>query len=283
MQVSAVQLSGVAAVLLALSACGIDSIWLPLTALGSANLLSLAAGLALVRSDGNGEAAVLPPTRHLLRLGTWLLLAIQGDQVSGFVGAALLAALAGAGAVGHVEAARQLAQPVFVLAIGLQSVLRPRVMSAAQRADSYAARHYSSIYGAALGVAGLGYALLVGVPWPGSPLVGLFPNAFDLDGMLFSFILVTTVAVFCPILAVQAIGARRERDVVRVNLTNQVFFLGTIAALGATVGAVVMPIASAVYLVTWLVRFRPVLKRIYIQDVTTMASGCAASPASARH
>jgi O-antigen/teichoic acid export membrane protein len=229
--------------------------------------------LAAARLASAGEAHAPPRARSVLRLGGWLVMANQGDQLGNFVGIALLGSLAGATAVGEFEAARQLAQPLFVVATGLMAVLRPRVMSAAQHADEPTARRFSAVYAALLAVCGVGYALVAGVQWPGNPLVDVFPNAFRLDWMLPALSVATAVAFFTPMLGIQAISARREREMTWVNTTNQVVYIGAVAALAVPLGALAMPAASALNSFVLFARFRPLLRRIYLGPATVPASG----------
>jgi O-antigen/teichoic acid export membrane protein len=270
MQVSVVQLAVALAALGAAAAAGVAPLWVPFTALALANVVSLAVGAALAWHDGSRARRPPPPARSLARLGGWLVLSTQGEQIAGFAAAALLGALAGAASVGQFEAARQLAQPLFVVSVGVQSVLRPRVMAAARAGDEAEGRRYSLVFAAVVVACGATYALVAGVPWPGNPLVALFPNAFELRGMVTAFVLASTLAFVLPILAVQAIAAGRHRDIVRINLTNHAVYLVCVVALARSVGALAIPIASALYCVLWLVRFRPVMRAIYRNEIATI-------------
>ncbi len=263
-QVSAVQLVVAATVLGALWASDVPHLVIPFTALAAANAASLVAGLLLARRGRTHHTpAEVPPLRGLLRLGGWLVLSTQADQVAGFVGIVVLGALAGASSVGEYEAARQLAQPLFVLSGALISVLRPRVMAAAQHADAHAARRTTTTYVALLGAAGIGYAVVAGTRWPGNPLVGWFPNAYASNWLLATLVVATAAAFVQPIFGIQAIAARREKDLVRISMTNQFVYVGAVAALSGPLGAVAMPVASLLNTATWLARFRGVLRRIY--------------------
>lgn len=264
MAVSAVQLVVAATVVVGLHALGVNALWVPFTALATANLVSSGAGLLLAHLDAGGAAHRPPAARSVARVGGWLVMATQADQIGNFVGIALLGSLAGAAAVGEFEAARQLAQPLFVVATGLMAVLRPRVVAAAQQVDERSARHYSGVYAALLGACGLGYALVAGVQWPGNPLADLFPNAYRSAWMLPSLALATSAAFVIPMLGIQAISARREREMVKLNVSNQVVYIGAVGAFASTLGAPAMAAASVLNSLVLFARFRPLLRRIYV-------------------
>jgi hypothetical protein len=138
-------------------------------------------------------------------------------------------------------------------------------MAAAQHADEREARRYSGFYAALLGACGLGYAVVAGVQWPGNPLVDLFPNAYRSPWMLPSLAVATSLAFVIPMLGIQAISARREREMVRVNVTNQAVYVGAVGALASPLGSMAMPAASALNSLVLFARFRPLLRRIYVK------------------
>ena len=110
---------------------------------------------------------------------------------------------------------------------------------------------------------GAGYALFVGVGWPGNPVARAFPNAFAQTGLLPALVAAAAVSFLIPLLGYQAIATGRARELVRLSLSNQVVYLVTIAVLAAPLGALAVPSASFAYAVTWCVRFRSVSARIY--------------------
>jgi O-antigen/teichoic acid export membrane protein len=191
------------------------------------------------------------------------MLSGQAEQISGFVGIAILGHLAGVVAVGQYEAARQLAQPLFVLSTGMQSVFRPRLMSATRRRDRPLAARLSRAFMAALGVAGLVATLTVGIPWAGNPLVEYFPNAFAQRGLYSALLIASTLAFSIPIFAFQAIAARRERSLLRLTSTTTLVYVGLVAVLAQPLGSLAMPVASLGNTIVWLLRFRPLFGSIF--------------------
>lgn len=263
MQVSAVQLAVAVSAVAAMVALGVDPLFVPFSALALANAVSLGAGLLFAHLDRGTRSSRPPAVRSVLRLGYLLLVSTGSEQLGAFIGVAMLGVISGATAVGQFEAARQLSQPMYVLSTGLQSVIRPRVMRTARHADRPGALRYTGIYAATLGMCGLGYALVAGVDWPGNPVARAFPNAFTQAGLLPALIVGAAVAFMIPLLSYQAISTGHERELVRISLTNQVIYLGVIALAAPSLAALALPLASLLYSVTWCLRFRPVMRRIY--------------------
>jgi O-antigen/teichoic acid export membrane protein len=263
MQVSVVQLVAAVASLVALRVLGVAAIAIPLAALAIANLLSLSFGVLVARHDGEEGDPAAPPLGGLVRLGGWLVIGTQSEQLGNFVAVALLGAIAGAAPVGQLEAARQLTQPLFVLAIGIQSVLRPRVMAAAQHGDRASARRLIVGYASVIAACGLAYLVVAGARWPHNPLVELFPNAYDQPGMVAAFIGATVVALIMPMIGIQAIATGQHRSIARLSVSNQVVYLGGVLLLAGSIGALAVPAATVLYVATWALRFLPTLRRIY--------------------
>ncbi|MEZ5261394.1 MAG: lipopolysaccharide biosynthesis protein [Acidimicrobiia bacterium] len=261
---SAVQLTAALGAVFGLHAAGVAPLAIPLTALAAANAASAAFGAWRAHRAAGGErAASRPPPRQLFAFGKWMALSSQFEQLGGFVGMVLLATIAGSAAVGELEAARQLAQPLFVLAGGMLAVLRPRVMVAANRRDRAVAARVSLAYVGVLLSCGVLAAALLGWPWALNPLADWFPNAYAHAGVLAALFIATSAAFSTYILAAQLISARRERALVRITSLNQLVYCGAVAALAAPFGAMAMPIASLAHSAAWFGRARPVLRGIY--------------------
>ena len=171
--------------------------------------------------------------------------------------------IVGTEALGHYEAARLLAQPMMVLAFGLQSVLRPGVMDAAMRRDVHTARRLREPSSGSCRSPPVSYGLVAGVQWPGNPLPGLFPNAYQLQWIVLAMILAVAFQQSTGIFSLQAIAARRERDLVRLQVPNSPVYPTTAALLAGPLGAYAMAVGIVADRLTWWIRFRPILTRIY--------------------
>ncbi len=181
--VSAMQLIAVLLALLGLELAGVGREWIPMGALATANAVSLAFGLAIVARVHPGGRIDLVAS-ELYRTGGWLVtsgFAIVGGQVSSIV---LITILAGASYAGFAQAAIILAQPLFVVANGLGSVLNPRIMEAAGVGNERDARGHSRAYSWLMVAASAGLLLAIGIEWSFSPMPDLFPNAYSTNGLL---------------------------------------------------------------------------------------------------
>jgi len=212
--VSAAQLLGVVVALLALAASGVAPVWQPFGALALANAASLAVGFGLGRAGGDELPRLsLPP---LLRSGRWLLLAELAPTGAGFGSSVVITHLAGAAALGHAEAARIVAQPVFVLAVGLSAVLGPRSMEAAAAGSRRAADRIALPFWGVLAAAGGAYGLAASQSWPHSPLVALVPQAYVLGGGLVALWVVAHLLLGAAFpLRSELLGAGRESAAAR--------------------------------------------------------------------
>jgi O-antigen/teichoic acid export membrane protein len=120
----------------------------------------------------------------LLKSGALLLFVGMLPSAVGVLVGVILALVSGPDALGYLEAARIVAQPILVFAIGLSAVLGPRSMRAARaRARGEARRLARQFGGAVLGL-GIVYAAIVGFPNPLNGLAWLIPKAYTVPGVV---------------------------------------------------------------------------------------------------
>jgi O-antigen/teichoic acid export membrane protein len=154
----------------------------------------------------------------------------------------LIVKLAGPEALGLAEAARVAAQPILVLAVGLNAVLGPRGMEAASLRDRPMAHRAQRIYLTLIATMGAGYLLIVGHAWVGNPMVYLVPVAYSVSGL----VAVTIVAHILTAASVQysseLMGGRKEIELTKISfLVSPVLLLGS--ATAAVTGAFARPIS----------------------------------------
>ena len=180
--VSLVRLGVVSVVLVAGWMAGVSPGLLPFGSLAAGDLCALTFSLLIVRPRRGTRPGYT--ARRLMRSGKWLLLGASMGPAAGFVVSLLVTNLADAAALGLAEAARIVAQPVLVLALGLAAVLRPASMEAAIGGDRPQARRLSRRLVLGLALATLLYLGAVSLPESINPLQALVPKAFILPGLV---------------------------------------------------------------------------------------------------
>ncbi len=260
--VSAVQLGAVLALIALLTIGGVAEAWVPFGALAGANVVSLAVGLAAVARHRPVAAPVALHLGPLVRSGRWLLVAGAAPAAGGFVASALVAAIAGSAALGYAEAARVVAQPVLVLATGLQAVIGPRSMEAGASRDKASASRHARLFAALVVGASLAYIALVGFDVVWNPAGYLVPKAYVVDGLVAISIVATMAAVIGVPPMSELIGGRREVPLAMVEAVG-----GSVrGAAGATAGwldSFAIPWSLAAYAVVRLAGFGWILRPLY--------------------
>jgi O-antigen/teichoic acid export membrane protein len=219
----------------------IPTAWLPFGALAAANMASLTVGALTAVGTSTSETFEGLRFPDLVRSGSWLVGSGSLAPLSGFIASAMVANLASAEALGHAEAARIVAQPVWVLAVGLSAVLGPRSIEAAQKRDHRAARHVSRIFSIALALLGFASVLWFGFAWVGNPFYQLVPVAYAVSGLVVFTILAELPRAWAFPFRSEVLGGGRERDLLAVEGGGALFKLA--AGGGAPfVGAFAIPL-----------------------------------------
>jgi O-antigen/teichoic acid export membrane protein len=250
--VSLVQLSAVVASLAVFHEAGVPELWRPFGALALANAVSLSVGVILVWREVHASSLPRYEARALMGSGRWLLVLELATTAATFLSSVLIIRLANAEALGHAEAARIVAQPMFVLMVGLLAVLGPRSMEAGAARDYQRARSIARPFTVLLVAAGLTYSALTAVPWWGNPFGALVPKAYDLSGLVLASVLGYVVVGLVFPYRSELFGARQERRLPRIAI------LAGIAQLVVTVSAVWLeafarPLSGTVFaLVLWV-------------------------------
>jgi O-antigen/teichoic acid export membrane protein len=181
--VSAVQFATIIAGLIGLESLGVPTSWIPFGSLALANAVSLGVGLFLAKHP-EGQLSRRLKARELARSGRWLLIVGAAPSAASFVAAALVARLASPATLGYAEAARIVAQPLLVVALGLSAVLGPRSMEAAALRDVSEAHRIRRIFVGIAVLTGSVYFAVVGFTWRGNPLAALLPSAYVVGGLV---------------------------------------------------------------------------------------------------
>ncbi len=215
--VSGVQLAGVAAGIGVLWGLDVERAWIPFGSLALANTLSLSVGLFLARSPRTAAGDSLR-FGELALSGKWLVIRAATPATLAFVAANILSEIAGPTVYGYAEAARQVAQPITVLSVGLMAILGPRAVRAGSLADAVAgSKNRRSFVGLML-VAGVVYAGVAGFDWFLNPRAWLVPAAFEVEGLVIATVVANVLAAVFLIYGRELLGAGQARSLAVISL-----------------------------------------------------------------
>jgi capsular polysaccharide biosynthesis protein len=283
--VSVVQLLAVAGSLGLFALAEVPAIWRPFGALAVANMLSLASGYALAHREWR---AFRVPRAHIgeaIRSGRWLLLIEVVTTGALFLSAVVITHLASAAALGHAEAARIVAQPIFVLTIGLGAVLGPRSMEAAAARDRLAARRVLVPFSLLLVAISVAYGAVTVTRWPGNLVGALVPQAYAVPGLVPLTVLALMLNGGAVVLRSELLGGGWARVMPRVGVVAAV---AQCLAAGAavSVGALARPLGMALFGVVLLAGYVWQRRAMYASEPAPaepeQEPAAAASPAGSR-
>jgi O-antigen/teichoic acid export membrane protein len=235
---SATHLVVTAAAMAALS--GLLPLWTPFGALILGNASSLVLAGILVRRIGPGSCPK-PSRREIASVGGWLLATGISKTGAGYLTRALLNTFVGTAALGFVEAARVVAQPINVLALGLMAQVGPRLTEASAKKSAPAVKKWRRRFVILLGIVALPYTILAAFPWPINPLSSLTPRAYEVPGLTAAMLVAVTVACLLRPLRAELLGARLQRAITQVTVSTSVIEIVVIVA-GNLLGAYVVPL-----------------------------------------
>jgi hypothetical protein len=250
--VSLTQLVTVGVVLGAMTLAAVPPIWRPFGALAAGNAVSLAAALVLTRRERQGTEPRRYQSSELVRSGRWLLVLELTPTLASFLAYALIAQVAGSSDVGYAEAARIVAQPLYVLMMGLNFSVGPRSMEAGAAHSLEQARRIARPYMGLLSGAAVLYGGLTVVAWPGNPLGTLIPKAYVVAGLVPASVLAYLLLGLPSAYRFELFGAR---NIGRMPLVGVVAGVCQCAAslLVVWIGPMARPLGSAVYgAIAWL-------------------------------
>lgn len=274
--VSGAQLAASGAALAFLHFSEVHPTWIPFGALAIANACSLLVGLVGARRVARPIDAEAPEYRflELARAGSWLVGGGLLNPATGFVSAALVSRLASAAALGYAEAARVVAQPVWVLAVGISSVLGPRSMEAAQAGRQDQAKSVRRGY--LLPVLGFGALNLAwfGSDWVLNPLSWLLPAAYAVPWLVAASILAQVLSATIFPYRSELLGARKEATYTRIEVVASVVRTA-VSASASILRAFAIPLGVlAVWIVRWFA-IRRALVPIYREERGSVERGSA--------
>jgi O-antigen/teichoic acid export membrane protein len=260
--VSGVQFGGVVISLGVMLLLDVPVAVMPFGSLAIANALSLTAGLVL--GDIRHQQPLDEPLhfRALARQGRWLVTQALAPNIAYFAVATIVAALAGAEALGYAEAARVVAQPVLVLATGLTAVLAPRAMEAAMHRDLHAARHTRNVYLLVMAGGGALYLAWATTPWALNPMKYLVPAAYAVTGLVALTVVANLISAAMYLEVNELLGAQKARPMAGVAIiTSPILVL--VALTARTTEAFARPLGHAIRDAIQVLWYRSKLQKHY--------------------
>ena len=235
--------------------------WTVFGALFVGNVLSLVVGGIWI-ARRRTPPATRPPMRHLIWLGGWLLATGLSKTGIRYGVNALLGMFAGVAALGYVESARVVAQPVNVLSQGLMSQVGPQLTLAASRRDHSMSRRWTRRFVLLLAVVTVPYVVLVATPWALNPFSVFAARAYTVPGLVSATLLVVTASAVMRSQRLQLLGGRQQQLVARVTFMTGVLELAS-ATTAVAIGPYASPLASGLAVAISIVWFATALRRIY--------------------
>lgn len=239
--------------------------WAPFGALFLGNSVSLVVGgWWIVRR--RIPAPPRPTFRELRWLGGWLLVTGLSKTGMRYAVNALLGLVAGVAALGYVEGARVVSQPINVLAQGLMAQVGPQITRAGATGDRTKARRWGGRFALILSVGAVPYAILTAVAWPINPLAYLAPRAYVVPGLTAATSAVVLLSCFVRPLRLQLLGARLQKTVARTTIMAGMLEVGMIGT-GVVIGVYASPLAGGFGALVSMLWFYRRLRGIYRASV----------------
>jgi O-antigen/teichoic acid export membrane protein len=241
--VSACQLAVLAVSILVLHlALDVADQWVPFGSLVAANVASLSFGLILSGEDLRSHHVRLPPLRHIVTPGWALLLVALAPAFAQLAASTLVASFKSAEAAGYAEAARVVATPVHVAALGIAQALTPSLMEAGQNGSPAAARRGRLLFLLPLFGCTVLYAPVVGVDFVLNPMPHLLPNAYHEAGLVLISIGSLLALDLSLMPRAELTGAGRGGDLVGPAFAGSLAQVALVGALMWWLGSYVLPL-----------------------------------------
>jgi hypothetical protein len=264
--VSTTQLAGALGSLLAFSQFHVPVAWVPFGALLCANVVSLTVGLRLSAAARRGFPALdRLATVDLLRSGRWLLLVGLTPAAARFIAGVLVTHLASAATFGYFEASRVVAQPVYVLQMGLAAVFTPGLLKAGSERAAGLASRVSFPFKVLLSAGALLYLLAVSVAWPLNPLPRLLPSAYVVTWAIPLTILALLLQGILHPARSELMGAGQAPKLLRLEIVSS-SLLCMVAATAPLTGVLAVPIGWVIQGSAGLWLFERARSRIYAKE-----------------
>lgn len=245
-------------------------LWAPFGALALGNALSLI--LAGLIFDRIGPDVCQPPARsEMASMGRWLLFNGLSKTGSAYAARALLNTFAGITALGFVEAARVVSQPLNVLSLGLIAQVGPRLTEAGATRNLPAAKRWRRRFFILFSVVGIPYVALTAFPWRFNPLAILTPRAYEISALTVTTMIGVMAACFLRPFRVELLGVRLQKVVTQATLVGSLIELG-LMPLARIIGPYVVPLGLVFGTVAGLLIFYRKIQDVYSPEPSNVSS-----------
>lgn len=193
--------------------------WKPFGALAVGNAASLVAGVSAIALARPGHVP-RPALSELFALGKWLIATGISKNGLTYLARTVLNFSAGTAALGFVEGARIVAQPINVVSLGLMAQAGPRLIQAGSQRDLKKARAWRVRFWLLLTGTAIPYLIIAGFPTGINPLTELTPRAFEVRGLTAAVFVAVVIGALVRPLRTELLGARLQRDVTRITILS---------------------------------------------------------------
>jgi hypothetical protein len=242
--------------------------WWTFGSLVVANAISITIGLLLAWTTPDPGVHSHWTLRGFFESGKWLLAAGLVPAVAGFGASALVSAIGGPELLGQAEGARQIAQPLLVLTLGMTTVFSPRLMEAASRRDRARSASLTRWFNASVLAIALVMFATIGGSWPWNPLVQLLPNSYTLPGLVSAMLVANALLSIGSPLREQILGARQNKEMAGIE---SVAAIGRVASAFTvnSLGAFAIPVSIATTGIARLAGWQRYLRGFYRSTIET--------------
>jgi O-antigen/teichoic acid export membrane protein len=243
--VSAVHLTALVAAMAFFQGTHAARQWVPFGSLAVGNVVSLAAGLWLARGFSLAEDESIDDMSTLVRTSWPLLFSTILPICTQFLAGGLIATFGSVKDVGYAEAARVVAQPIHVAALGLGQAITPMLMEGAQAGSRRRVLRARRIYWVLLALCAAVYLPIIGTAHPLNPLAAMLPNAYKLTGL----VIFSMAAIFLTdiglLVKTELAASRNAGDLTGPAVAGSAAHFGFAAAAVRPLGGYTVPLGLA--------------------------------------
>lgn len=197
----------------------VNPLWVPFGSMTVGNVISCCAALILVQTASRSTPS---KTKQLVSIGRYLLVVGLANSGGRYLAGTLVGAIAGPAALGYVEAARLVARPSEVSAMGVLAATGPRLVVSSASHDPEGVKRLSRTYYAAVLAVGIVYTVLVATPVAWGIPREVFPLAYEVGGLVLAILIAQLMISLTRPMQARLMGLRKEASLAVVEVVSQV-------------------------------------------------------------